>query len=62
MSADSCELNLFTKLLVDWTNDCEAHPKHWVADLVQMNCEKNVAAKLDKLGITNYVPFQKEEH
>lgn len=44
------------------TNDREAYPKRWVATLVQMNCEKKVASKLDKLGITNYIPIQKEEH
>ena len=44
------------------TSDREAYPKRWVAALVQMNCEKKVASKLDKLGITNYVPIQKEVH
>ena len=47
---------------VNVTNDREAYPKRWVAALVQMNCEKKVAAKLDKMGIANYVPIQKEEH
>ena len=47
---------------VNGTNDREAYPKRWVAALVQMNCEKKVAAKLDKMGIANYVPIQKEEH
>lgn len=47
---------------VNGTNDGEAYPKRWVAALVQMNCEKKVAAKLDKMGIANYVPIQKEEH
>ena len=36
---------------VNGTNDREAYPKRWVAALVQMNCEKKVAAKLDKMGI-----------
>ena len=27
-----------------------------------MNCEKKVAAKLDKMGTANYVPVQQEEH
>lgn len=44
------------------TNDSEAYPKRWVAALVQMNCEKKVASKLDKMGIANYVPIQHEEH
>ena len=47
---------------VNGTNDREAYPKRWVAALVQMNCEKKVAAKLDKMGIANYVPAQQEEH
>ena len=47
---------------VNGTNDREAYPKRWVAALVQMNCEKKVAAKLDKMGIANYVPVQQEEH
>ena len=47
---------------VNGTNDREAYPKRWVAALVQMNCEKKVAAKLDKMGIANYVPVQHEEH
>ena len=40
----------------------EAHPKHWIAVLVQMNTEKKVSAQLDKLGIENYVPTQTEIH
>ena len=47
---------------VNVTSDREARPKRWVAALVQMNCEKKIAAKLDKLGIENYVPTQTEEH
>ena len=47
---------------VNGTNDREARPKRWVAALVQMNCEKKVATKLDKLGIENYVAIQTEEH
>ncbi len=27
-----------------------------------MNCEKKTASKLDKLGFSNYVPIQQEEH
>lgn len=44
------------------TDDGEALPKRWVAALVQMNSEKKVAAKLDKLGIENYVAVQQEIH
>lgn len=54
-----CKLN---DSFVNVTNDGEAYPKRWVAVLVQMNCEKKVAAKLDKMGIANYVPVQQEEH
>ena len=56
---DVCDLK---GSLVNGTNDGEAYPKRWVAALVQMNCEKKVAAKLNKIGIANYVPIQKEEH
>ena len=56
---DVCDLK---GSFVNGTNDGEAYPKRWVAALVQMNCEKKVAAKLDKMGIANYVPIQKEEH
>ena len=47
---------------VNGTNDREAYPKRWVAALVQMNCEKKVAAKLEQMGVANYVPVQREEH
>ena len=62
MSTCKTELNSCTGSFVNGTNDREAYPKRWFAALVQMNCEKKVASKLDKLGITNYVPTQKEEH
>lgn len=45
---------------VNVTNGREAHPKSWVAILVQMNTEKKVSEKLTKLGIENYVPVQSE--
>ena len=47
---------------VNGTNDREAHPKHWIAVLVQMNTEQKVSTKLSNLGITNYVPTQTEIH
>lgn len=47
---------------VNVTNGREAHPKSWVAILVQMNTEKKVSEKLTKLGIQNYVPVQSEIH
>ncbi len=48
--------------LVNGISDREAHPKHWIAVLVQMCTEQKVSAKLNKLGITNYVPTQTEIH
>ena len=59
VESEVCKLN---DSFVNGSNDGEAYPKRWVAALVQMNCEKKVAAKLDKMGIANYVPIQKEEH
>lgn len=50
------------KSVVDGTNDREAYPKFWIAVLVQMNCEKKVESKLNKLGLETYLPVQKEEH
>ena len=47
---------------VNGTNDREAHPKYWIAALVQMNTEQKSSTKLTKLGITNYVPTQSEVH
>lgn len=58
MEVNSCLEESF----VNGTNDREACPKRWVAALVQMNCEKKVSAKLDNLGVTNYVATQNEEH
>mgnify|MGYP003292266014 CR=1 FL=1 len=48
--------------LVNVTNAREARQKRWVAAIVQMNCERKIASKLDKLGVTNYVPIQNEVH
>ena len=62
MGTIKSNLNSCGESLVNGTNDREAYPKRWVAALVQMNCEKKVASKLNKLGITNYVPIQKEVH
>ena len=42
------------------TTDREAHPKRWVAALVQMCMEKKVGERLTKLDIENYVPIQTE--
>ena len=46
--------------VVPVTTDREAHPKRWVAALVQMCTEKKVGERLTKLGIENYVPTQTE--
>ena len=46
--------------IVPVTTDREAHPKRWVAALVQMCMEKKVGERLTKLGIENYVPTQTE--
>lgn len=56
------EVRKLSDSFVNGTNDSEAYPKRWVAALVQMNSERKVAAKLDKMGIANYVPVQQEEH
>lgn len=44
------------------TDDREAHPKHWVAALVQIRSEKAIGKKLTDLQIENYVPTQWELH
>lgn len=46
--------------LVNGTNDCEAHPKRWVAALVHSNCEKKAATRLGKVGYETYIPTQQE--
>ena len=62
MGAIKNNLNSCEESLVNGTNDREAHPKFWIAALVQMNCERKSADKLTKLGISNYVPIQEEIH
>lgn len=62
MGAIKSNLNSCRESFVNGTNDREAHPKVWIAALVQMNCEKKSADKLSKLGISNYVPIQEEIH
>ncbi len=56
------ELNLCGDSIVNGTTDREAYPKYWIAALVQMCTEQKVSTKLNKLGITNYVPTQTEIH
>ena len=41
------------KSFANGTNDREAHPKRWIAVLVQMNCEKKTATQLGKAGYDN---------
>lgn len=48
--------------LVNGTNDREAHPKRWIAVLVQVNCEKRTATRLSKVGYETYIPTQQEVH
>ena len=47
---------------VNGTDERVAHPKHWVAALVQMRTEKSVSQKLNAMGIETYVPTQQEVH
>lgn len=54
----SSESELESIVLV--TTDREAHPKRWIAALVQMCTEKKVGERLTKLGVENYVPTQTE--
>ncbi len=47
---------------VNVTDDREAHPKRWIAVLVQVNCEKKTATRLGKAGYDTYIPTQQEIH
>ena len=47
---------------VNGTNDREAYPKRWIAVLVQVNCEKRTATRLNKVGYETYIPTQQEVH
>lgn len=62
MSTDNTNLSTHTSSPVDVTGDREAHPKHWIAVLVQMCTERKVGEKLSKLNIENWVPTQSEVH
>lgn len=44
------------------TNGSVACPRNWIAATVQMNCERKIAANLNRLGYETYVPVQKEKH
>ena len=60
MKMDGYSSESGSKSIVTVTTDREAHPKRWVAVLVQMCTEKKVGERLTKLGVENYVPTQTE--
>ena len=62
MNAIADTVNPITISSVHGTDDREAHPKRWIAVLVQMHSEKVVGGKLDQLNIENYIPTQTEIH
>ena len=55
-------LNTVSITAANGTDDREAHPKHWIAALVQVRSEKAVGKKLQDLHFENYVPTQWEIH
>ena len=54
--------NLHSESIVPVTTDREAHPKRWIAALVQSCTEKRVGSRLDKMEVENYIPTQTEIH
>ncbi len=62
MNTVQTALPSFSDSIVDGTTDREAHPKRWIAALVQSCTEKRVGARLDKLEVENYIPTQTEIH
>lgn len=62
MGTCKTEQNSYKISLVNGTSDREAHPKFWIAALVQMCTELKVSLKLNKLGFQTYVPTQTEIH
>ena len=62
MGTSKSNLNSCGESLVNGTNDREAHPKRWIAVLVQINCEKKTATRLGKVGYETYIPTQQEVH
>lgn len=60
MKTDASTSDFGSGPVVAVTTDREAHPKRWIAALVQMCTEKKVGERLTKLGIENYVPTQTE--
>ena len=62
MGASKDNLNSCEKSFVNGTSDREAHPKRWIAVLVQVNCEKKAATLLNRVGYETYIPTQLEVH
>ena len=62
MEQAAMPLNETFESTVNGTDERVAHPKSWVAALVQVRTEKTVSRKLTSLGIANYVPVQNEVH
>ena len=62
MNTVQTNLPSFSDSIVDGTTDREAHPKRWIAALVQSCTEKRVGARLDKMEVENYIPTQTEIH
>lgn len=62
MNTDRKVLSSTPESLANGTSDREAHPKRWIAALVQMCTERRVGERLDKQEIENYVPTQTEIH
>ena len=58
MNAAKLSSNRQSESIVPVTTDREAHPKRWIAALVQSCLEKKVGERLDKLGVENYIPTQ----
>ena len=62
MGTCKTEQNSYKISLVNGISDREAHPKFWIAVLVQMCTELKVSLRLNKLGFQTYVPTQTEIH
>ena len=62
MGTNKGSLNSFNSSFANGTSDREAYPKRWIGVLVQINTEKKVAQRLQKLGYECYVPTQIEIH
>ena len=62
MDVNINEYAISSQSAVNGTDDREAHPKHWVAALVQIRTEKAVGKRLEELDIEHYVPTQWEYH